>query len=112
MGEGFTWETQNRARDIEVAKKAWAKAEQLIADGGEGQLVILDELNLLLRYGYLDLAPVLRVLQNRPRMLHVMVTGRAADPELIAIADTVTEMKPLKHHYKDGNVKAQKGIEF
>ena len=111
MGEGFTWETQNRLRDIKVAKKAWRRAAQLIKKGGGERLVILDELNILLRYGYLDTDEVLRTLTARPRMLHVAVTGRAAHPKLIEVADMVTEMKPIKHHYQAG-VKAQKGIEF
>lgn len=111
MGEGFTWETQNRRRDIEMAKKAWQRTAQLIGGGGEGKLVILDELNILLRYGYLDNEMVLKTLVERPKMLHVAVTGRAASPQLIEAADMVTEMKLIKHHYRNG-VKAQKGIEF
>ena len=111
MGEGFTWETQNRLRDIKVAETAWAKAADLIKNASANQLIILDELNILLRYGYLDTKKVLEVLKHKPKMLHIAITGRAASQELMDLADTVTEMKPIKHHYKSG-VKAQKGIEF
>jgi cob(I)alamin adenosyltransferase len=110
MGEGFTWETQDRQRDIAAASKAWRKAEQLMADPAI-QLLILDELNIALRYDYLPLADVLGALANRRDDLHVVVTGRNAKPELIAIADLVTEMGALKHHFAAG-VKAQRGIEF
>ncbi|SEQ11948.1 cob(I)alamin adenosyltransferase [Faunimonas pinastri] len=110
MGEGFTWETQDRQRDIAAAKAAWEKAKALIADD-EHQLVVLDELNIVLRYEYLDLAEVLPVLANRPPMKHVIVTGRNARDELIEIADLVTEMEQVKHPFRSG-VKAQKGIEF
>jgi cob(I)alamin adenosyltransferase len=110
MGEGFTWETQDRQRDIAAASKAWLKAEQLMADPGI-RLLILDELNIALRYDYLPLADVLGALANRRGDLHVVVTGRNAKPELIAIADLVTEMGAVKHHFTAG-VKAQRGIEF
>jgi cob(I)alamin adenosyltransferase len=110
MGEGFTWETQNRARDIAAAEGAWAKARELMADP-RFALVILDELNIALRYEYLDLAAVVAVLQARRQGLHVVVTGRNAKPEMIAAADLVTEMTLLKHHFAAG-VKAQPGIEF
>jgi len=110
MGEGFTWETQDRARDIAAAERAWTKARELIADPSFS-LVILDELNIALRYEYLDLNSVIAVLIARRPGLHVVVTGRNAKPELIAAADLVTEMTLVKHHFAAG-VKAQPGIEF
>jgi cob(I)alamin adenosyltransferase len=110
MGEGFTWETQDRARDVAAAGRAWSKALELIADPRFG-LVILDELNIALRYEYLDLAAVLASLAGRRDGLHVVVTGRNAKPDLIAAADLVTEMTLVKHHFAAG-VKAQPGIEF
>ena len=109
LGEGFTWNTQDKARDIAACQKAWAKAQELMADPKFG-LVILDELNIALRYDYLPLAEVVAVLAARRPGLHVVVTGRNAKPELIAIADTVTEMGALKHHFAAG-VKTQVGIE-
>ncbi|MBP1847082.1 cob(I)alamin adenosyltransferase [Rhizobium petrolearium] len=110
MGEGFTWETQDLTRDIAAAEKAWAKALDLMADETIG-LVILDELNIALRYDYLDLDKVVAALQARRPDLHVVVTGRNAKPALIEAADMVTEMTLVKHHFKAG-VKAQSGIEF
>ena len=110
MGEGFTWETQDRARDIAAAERAWAKARELMADPNLAML-ILDELNIALRYEYLDLAAVVAALTARPPGLHVVVTGRNAKPELLAAADLVTEMTLVKHHFAAG-VKAQPGIEF
>jgi cob(I)alamin adenosyltransferase len=110
MGEGFTWETQDRARDIAAAERAWGKSLELIADPAFG-LVILDELNIALRYEYLDLGTVVAALSARRAGLHVVVTGRNAKPELIATADLVTEMTLVKHHFAAG-VKAQPGIEF
>ena len=110
MGEGFTWETQDRARDVAAAERAWGKSLELIADPAFG-LVILDELNIALRYEYLDLATVVAALSGRRAGLHVVVTGRNAKPELIATADLVTEMTLVKHHFAAG-VKAQPGIEF
>jgi cob(I)alamin adenosyltransferase len=110
MGEGFTWETQDRARDVAAATRAWAKACELMADPNLAML-ILDELNIALRYEYLDLAAVVAALKARPRGLHVVVTGRNAKPELVAAADLVTEMTLVKHHFAAG-VKAQHGIEF
>jgi cob(I)alamin adenosyltransferase len=110
MGEGFTWETQDRARDVAAAERAWAKAKELMTDPGLAML-ILDELNIALRYDYLDLAEVVRVLNERRKDLHVVVTGRNAKPELVAAADLVTEMTLVKHHFAAG-VKAQPGIEF
>ena len=110
MGEGFTWETQDRARDIAAAERAWGKAQELLADDTIS-LVILDELNIALRYDYLDLAAVLAALSRRRSGLHVVVTGRNAKAELIAAADLVTEMTLVKHHFAAG-VKAQAGLEF
>jgi cob(I)alamin adenosyltransferase len=110
MGEGFTWETQDRARDVAAAERAWAKARELMADPSIS-LVILDELNIALRYDYLDLNAVVSALTGRRAGLHIVVTGRNAKPELIAAADLVTEMTLVKHHFAAG-VKAQPGIEF
>ena len=110
MGEGFTWETQDLKRDIAAAERAWAKSQELMADPSFG-LVILDELNIALRYDYLNLAAVVAALTSRRPALHVVVTGRNAKPELIAAADLVTEMTLVKHHFAAG-VKAQAGIEF
>jgi cob(I)alamin adenosyltransferase len=110
MGEGFTWETQDKARDIAAATRAFDKAKELMADPTIG-LVVLDEMNIALRYDYLPLAEVVEALKNRRDGLHVVVTGRNAKPELIEAADLVTEMGQVKHHFAAG-VKAQKGIEF
>jgi cob(I)alamin adenosyltransferase len=110
MGEGFTWDTQDLKRDIAAAERAWDKANELMADPTLG-LIILDELNIALRYEYLDLAAVVEKLAARRSDLHVVVTGRNAKPELIAAADLVTDMTLVKHHFAAG-VKAQPGIEF
>ena len=110
MGEGFTWETQDRQRDIEKAQQAWAVATELLRDPEIG-LVVLDELNIALKHGYLELEPVLADIGGRPLLQHVVVTGRGAPPGLIEAADTVTEMGLIKHAFKAG-VKAQKGVEF
>lgn len=110
MGEGFTWETQDLARDIAAAERAWAKALELMADPSIS-LIVLDELNIALRYDYLDLGEVVDALKSRRADLHIVVTGRNAKPELIAAADLVTEMTLVKHHFAAG-VKAQQGIEF
>jgi cob(I)alamin adenosyltransferase len=110
LGEGFTWETQDSARDIAAAERAWAKACELMADPSIG-LLILDELNISLRYDHLPAADVIATLGRRRPGLHVVVTGRNAKPELIEAADLVTEMTPIKHHFAAG-VKAQPGIEF
>ncbi|MDH1235820.1 MAG: cob(I)yrinic acid a,c-diamide adenosyltransferase [Pseudomonadales bacterium RIFCSPHIGHO2_01_FULL_64_12] len=110
MGEGFTWETQDRQRDIAKAREAWAVAAELLADPEIG-LVVLDELNIALKYGYLELEPVLADIESRPLLQHVVVTGRGAPAGLIEAADTVTEMALVKHAFKAG-VKAQKGVEF
>ncbi|BCM84601.1 cob(I)yrinic acid a,c-diamide adenosyltransferase [Methylobacterium indicum] len=110
MGEGFTWETQDRDRDVAAARAAWATTEALMADPAI-RLLVLDELNIALRYDYLPLADVVEALSRRRPDLHVVVTGRNAKPELIAAADLVTEMTLVKHHFTAG-VKAQEGIEF
>lgn len=110
LGEGFTWETQDRNRDIEAARRAWAKTKELMADPSI-RLVVLDELNIALRYDHLDIGEVTAALKARRTDLHVVVTGRNAKPELIEAADLVTEMTLVKHHFASG-VKAQEGIEF
>lgn len=110
MGEGFTWETQDRDRDVAAAGRAWETARALMADPSVA-LVVLDELNIALRYDYLPLAEVVAALKGRRPELHVVVTGRNAKPELIEAADLVTEMSLVKHHFAAG-VKAQEGIEF
>ncbi len=116
MGEGFTWETQDRARDIAAAEAAWAASKEMI-EAARGptpayDMVILDELNIVLRYDYLPLDDVIEALANRPPDLHVVVTGRNAKEKLIEIADLVTEMTQIKHPFREQNVRAQKGIEF
>jgi cob(I)alamin adenosyltransferase len=110
MGEGFTWETQDRTRDIAAARAAWERAKEMIADPAF-ELVLLDELNIVLRYDYLPVAEVVEALTARPENKHVCITGRNAKPELIAIADLVTEFGEVKHPYKAG-FKAQRGVEF
>jgi cob(I)alamin adenosyltransferase len=110
MGEGFTWETQDRARDVAACRLAWERAKELLADPGLS-LLVLDELNIALRYDYLPLEDVLSDIAARRPGLHVVVTGRNAKPALIEAADAVTEMVPIKHHFAAG-VKAQAGIEF
>ncbi|KPF53764.1 cob(I)yrinic acid a,c-diamide adenosyltransferase [Novosphingobium sp. AAP1] len=110
MGEGFTWDTQDRARDVAVARAAWDEVKRMIADPAYA-MVLADELNIVLRYDYLPLDEVLAVLTARPAMKHVIVTGRNARDELIAAADLVTEMAQIKHPFRAG-VKAQAGIEF
>ncbi|MFN4281765.1 MAG: cob(I)yrinic acid a,c-diamide adenosyltransferase [Alphaproteobacteria bacterium] len=110
MGEGFTWDTQDRARDIANAEAAWAEAKKLIMDASY-RMVLLDELNIALRYDYLDVNEVVATLKAKPADTHVIVTGRNAKPELIEAADLVTEMTMVKHPFRAG-VKAQAGIEF
>ncbi|KQP06926.1 cob(I)yrinic acid a,c-diamide adenosyltransferase [Methylobacterium sp. Leaf93] len=110
LGEGFTWETQDKARDIAAAEHAWAKAEELMADPTI-RLILLDELNIALRYDYLPIDAVVAAFRARRPDLHVIVTGRNAKPALIEAADLVTEMGSVKHHFAAG-VKAQEGIEF
>jgi cob(I)alamin adenosyltransferase len=111
MGEGFTWDTQDRARDIAVAREAWDEVKRMIADPSY-RMVLADELNIVLRYDYLPVEEVLAVLAAKPEMTHVVITGRNARPELIEAADLVTEMTLIKHPFREQNVKAQPGIEF
>ena len=110
MGEGFTWDTQDRSRDIAAARAAWATSLEMIADPSLN-LVLLDELNIALRYDYLDIDEVVAGLVARPQDKHVCITGRNAKPELLAVADLVTEMTLIKHPFEQG-VKAQRGIDF
>ena len=111
MGEGFTWETQDKARDIAAAQAAWAKAKALILDTNV-QMVLLDEINIALRYDYIDIDEVVDfLLHEKPHMTHVILTGRNAKDELLEAADLATDMTLLKHPFRDG-VKAQKGVEF
>jgi cob(I)alamin adenosyltransferase len=110
MGEGFTWETQDRQRDIDHARAGWEEAKRMISDPSY-RVVLLDELNIVLRYDYLPLPEVLETLKNKPSATHVIITGRNAREELIEIADLVTEMELVKHPFRSG-VKAQPGIEF
>lgn len=115
VGDGFTWDTQNRAADIESARAGFEVVKECIdacrGDSPKYQLVVLDELNIITSYGYLPVEVVVETLGNRPPDLHVCVTGRGASEELIAIADTVTRMDVVKHAYQNG-VRAQRGIEF
>jgi cob(I)alamin adenosyltransferase len=110
MGEGFTWETQDRQRDIAAARAAWDRAKAMILDP-EIDMVLCDELNIVLRYDYLDIGEVVAFLKEKPEMKHVVITGRNARAELLEIADLVTEMEMVKHPFRSG-VKAQRGIEF
>lgn len=111
MGEGFTWETQDKARDIAAAQRGWEKAKELIRNPGI-RMVLLDEINIALRYDYLDVDEVVRfLLEEKPPMTHVVLTGRNAKPELIELADLVTEMTMVKHPFRSG-IKAQAGVEF
>jgi cob(I)alamin adenosyltransferase len=110
MGEGYTWETQNRERDKAVAQEAWTEVEKFLQDPTFG-MVVLDELNIAIHHEYVSLAQVLKAVAQRPPMLHVVITGRGAKPELIEAADLVSEMKMIKHPFRKG-IKAQKGVEF
>ena len=111
MGEGFTWETQDKSRDIEMAQAAWEKAKELIRDPAN-KMVLLDEINIALRYDYIDVAEVVSFLEaEKPEMTHVVLTGRNAKEELIECADLVTEMELVKHPFRSG-IKAQIGVEF
>lgn len=111
MGEGFTWETQDRERDVAAANAGWEKAKELIRNPAN-KMVLLDEINIALRYDYLDIAEVVAFLRDeKPEMTHVVLTGRNAKDELIDIADLVTDMTMVKHPFRDG-IKAQKGVEF
>jgi cob(I)alamin adenosyltransferase len=111
LGEGFTWNTQDRERDLASTRRAWDKAVALLQDEAFA-VVILDELNVVLNYDYLPLNEVLKVLRHKRPELHVVITGRNAKPELIELADLVTEMKLVKHPYREQGIKPQKGIEF
>ncbi|MBQ5950219.1 cob(I)yrinic acid a,c-diamide adenosyltransferase [Massilia sp. ST3] len=110
MGEGYTWETQDRERDIAKANEAWEQARRFLSDPAYG-MVVLDELNIALKYRYLDVHTVIADLLDRPVMQHVVVTGRGAPPELVEVADTVTEMNVVKHAFKAG-IAAQAGTEW
>ncbi|MCH4541367.1 MULTISPECIES: cob(I)yrinic acid a,c-diamide adenosyltransferase [Brucella/Ochrobactrum group] len=110
LGEGFTWETQDRTRDIAMARGAWEQAKAMILDESY-DMVLCDELNIVLRYDYLPVEEVIEVLKAKPEMKHVIITGRNAKDELMEAADLVTEMEMIKHPFRSG-VKAQKGIEF
>lgn len=111
LGEGFTWETQDRSRDIAMAERAWEKAKELIRDE-RNSMVLLDEINIALRYDYIDVAEVVRFLkEEKPHMTHVVLTGRNAKEELIEAADLVTEMELIKHPFRSG-IKAQVGVEY
>jgi cob(I)alamin adenosyltransferase len=110
MGEGYTWETQNRERDKAVAQEAWVEVEKFLQDPTFG-MVVLDELNIAIHHEYVSLDQVLKAVTQRPHMLHVVITGRGAKPELIDAADLVSEMKMIKHPFRKG-IKAQKGVEF
>ncbi|BAQ64067.1 cob(I)yrinic acid a,c-diamide adenosyltransferase [Geminocystis sp. NIES-3709] len=111
MGEGFTWETQDRERDILAATKAWDKAKDFILNS-EYKLILLDEINIALKLDYLNIEEVLKILEQKPEDTHVILTGRGAKSELIEMADLVTEMKLIKHPFKEQGIKAQAGIEF
>ena len=111
MGQGYTWDTQDREQDVAAANAAWEIVAAMLKDDSY-DLILLDELNIALKYDYIDLDRVLDDLQARPEMQHVVVTGRYAPQELIDIADTVTEMREVKHAFKDQGIKAQKGIEL
>jgi cob(I)alamin adenosyltransferase len=111
MGEGFTWETQDKTRDTEMAQAAWAKAKELIRDP-KNSMVLLDEINIAIRYDYVDINDVVKFLtEEKPPMTHVVLTGRNAKDELIEIADLVTEMELVKHPFRSG-IKAQIGVEY
>lgn len=111
IGDGFTWNTQDRERDIATAQRAWAEARRMIEDPSF-DMVILDELNIILKYDYLPTDEVLAVIKARKPMLHVIVTGRNAGEAMLEAADLVSEIRPIKHPFKDQGVKAQAGIEF
>lgn len=110
LGEGYTWETQDRERDTKVTREAWGKAVEYLQNP-DYAMVVLDELNIAMMYDYVDVTEVLAVIRNRPVMQHVVITGRGAKPELLEAADLVSEMKMVKHPFRKG-IKAQKGVEF
>jgi cob(I)alamin adenosyltransferase len=111
MGEGFTWDTQDRARDIASARRAWDEVRRMVTDPSYA-MVVADELNIVLRYDYLPVDEVLAVLADRPAMTHVVVTGRNAPAALVEAADLVTEMTLVKHPYREQGIRAQAGVEF
>jgi cob(I)alamin adenosyltransferase len=111
VGEGYTWDTQDRKADVRTANTGWTEVLRMIADPSY-DMIVLDELNIVLRYEYLDINEVLAAFARRPEMLHIVVTGRHASDALIEAADLVTEMRPIKHPYKEQGIKAQKGVEF
>lgn len=111
VGQGYTWDTQDREADMRTAARGWAEAVRMINDPSY-HMVILDELNIVLKYQYLDVCKVLHVFRNRREMLHIVVTGRHAPAELIELADLVSDIRPVKHPYQEQGVKAQKGVEF
>jgi len=111
VGAGYTWDTQDREADMQTAARGWAEAQRMIADPSY-DMVILDELNVVLKYQYLVLEEVLAVFAARREMLHIVVTGRHAPDQLIELADLVSEMRPIKHPYKEQGIKAQRGVEF
>ena len=111
MGAGYTWNTQDREADILTARRGWAEAVRMIEDPAY-QMVILDELNIVLKYAYLDLEETLAAFRKRREMLHIVVTGRHAPERLIEEADLVSDIRPVKHPYKEQGIKAQAGVEF
>ena len=111
VGQGYTWDTQDREADMRTAARGWAEAVRMINDLSY-HMVILDELNIVLKYQYLDVRKVLHVFRNRREMLHIVVTGRHAPAELIELADLVSDIRPVKHPYQEQGIKAQKGVEF
>lgn len=111
MGEGFTWDTKNRERDVEMTNKAWELCKKKMLSGTY-DVVVFDEINYVIDYDYLNLKEVLAALKQKPEMVHVILTGRNAKPELIELADLVTEMRELKHPFKNQGILAQRGIEF
>ena len=110
MGEGFTWKTKDKERDTLVAERTWEACKEKI-QSGKYKIVVLDEINIAFKYNYLNVKEIVNFLKNKPKDLHIILTGRNAPPEIIEIADMVTEMKEIKHPFKSG-VKAQKGIEY
>lgn len=110
MGTGFTWETQSKETDIAAAKVAWEKSKEMLSNP-EIDMVLLDEMTYMVKYGYIDLDEIINVLNNRPKMQHVLITGRACHRRILDIADTVSEVQPIKHAFKAG-VKAQKGLDW
>jgi len=110
MGTGFTWETQSKETDIAAAKVAWEKSKEMLSNP-EIDMVLLDEMTYMVKYGYIELDEIIETLNNRPKMQHVLITGRACHRRLLELADTVSEVQPVKHAFKDG-VKAQKGLDW